>query len=164
MASNLEELLAKEGISFQRFDHAAVFTCAEAAKIECDIPGVNNKNLFFSDPKRTRYFIVTACASKQIDLKRLAALLEVKSLRFGSAEELLEVLKIEPGSVSMLALINDAEARVEIVIDEEVWNNGQIQCHPLINTATFILETDGLRRFIAACGHRAARIMAIPAK
>lgn len=159
---NLDKFLSENCIKFTRYEHPPVFTCEEAAKV--NLPGIHNKNLFLSDTKKEKYFLVTAQASKPVDLKELATLLEVKKLRFGSAEELNSILKIEPGSVSLLAVINDDANRVKVFIDQEVWENGQIQCHPLINTATLVIERKFIEEFILATGHPPATIIRVPQK
>jgi Ala-tRNA(Pro) deacylase len=60
---------------------------------------------------------------------------------------------VTPGSVTPFALINDPEARVAVVVDETLLAFGEVNCHPLENTATTRLATPDLLRFIRACGH-----------
>jgi len=70
-------------------------------------------------------------------------------------------LAITPGSVSLLALMNDSEHAVEFVIDRTLWEAPAIQAHPLVNTATMVLAHADLERFLAATGH-AARVVDVP--
>ena len=161
---NIEAFLKLHDIPFQPFYHPAVFTCADVEKIEVKIPGVNNKNLFLSDEKRERYFLITVEASKKVALKKVAKYLSVKDLRFGSPEELKHLLGIEPGSVSLLALMNDTQSKVEVIIDQIVWEGEVIQCHPLINTATFTLLPESMKKFLEATSHKQFLITEIPAK
>ena len=71
-------------------------------------------------------------------------------------------LGIKPGSVSLLALVNDNAAAVEFVIDRALWEADAVQAHPLVNTATMILPHADLERFLMATGH-APRVIDIPA-
>jgi Ala-tRNA(Pro) deacylase len=74
-------------------------------------------------------------------------------LSFGKADLLMEVLGIPAGSVTALALINDRENRVSVVIDAQLMHHDSINCHPLENTATTNIGRDDLIKFIRACGH-----------
>jgi Ala-tRNA(Pro) deacylase len=70
-----------------------------------------------------------------------------------SEECLLELLGITPGAVTMLALINDGDHRVELLIDEEIWGEEHFTCHPLVNTATLVMARQGLIDFFHLTGH-----------
>jgi Ala-tRNA(Pro) deacylase len=94
-------------------------------------------------------------------MKELPGVLACSRVRFGSPERLRKYLGIEPGSVSLLAIINDPQHAVEVVIDEELWNSEHFQFHPLVNTRTLILSRDGIERFLAETGHE-PKIASIP--
>ena len=78
------------------------------------------------------------------------------------AERLSRHLGITPGSVSLLALVNDAAHAVEFVIDRALWEAAAVQAHPLTNDATMVLPHADLERFLAATGH-APRVIDVPA-
>ena len=64
--------------------------------------------------------------------------------------ELLEaVLGVAAGSVTPLALINPSAADVIVVVDAALLDFAEVNCHPLVNTATTRLATQDLIRFIA---------------
>ncbi len=75
-------------------------------------------------------------ASKRIDLKKLAVLLNENGLGFASEERLLKHLKLTPGSVSPFGLINDTEKQVEVIVDNELLKSETQGFHPNANTAT----------------------------
>ena len=51
---------------YQRLEHPAVFTCAEAEVHRPDLPAISTKNLFLCDKKARRFFlVVTACEKKR---------------------------------------------------------------------------------------------------
>ena len=65
-----------------------------------------------------------------------------------------EFLDITPGSVSVLGLMNDVEAQVDLLIDEDLLKEEYLGCHPCINTSSLKLRTsDILQKFVKATGH-----------
>ncbi|WP_429135060.1 prolyl-tRNA synthetase associated domain-containing protein [Aeromonas veronii] len=155
-------LLDQLAIPYQRFDHPPVFTCEEASRLLPDLPAAKTKNLFLRDPKSERLFLVVTPEEKRVDLKALATALGIKRLSFGSPERLDAVLGLIPGSVTLLAMVRDRENAVELVVDEAIWQAEQVQCHPLVNTATLIIRLDDVRRLLAHLG-REANVMRLPA-
>ena len=80
---------------------------------------------------------------------------------FGKPELLKDVLGIEPGSVTAFALFHEASRRLDaVVVDEVLMGFAEINCHPLINSATTRLATKDLIRFVEACGH-APRVLSL---
>lgn len=145
--------LTDHGISYERFDHVAVFTCEESEQIESPLKGKDTKNLFLRDDKGKRHFLVSLPHEKKLDLKKFAELVSAKSLGFASAERLTKYLGVEPGSVTILGLINDTAKEVEFWIDQDVWDAERICCHPLVNTATLSIPHAGLEKFLELSGH-----------
>ncbi|MFQ1929001.1 prolyl-tRNA synthetase associated domain-containing protein [Aeromonas veronii] len=154
-------LLDQLAIPYQRFDHPPVFTCEEASKLLPDLPAAKTKNLFLRDPKSERLFLVVSQEDHRVDLKALAAMLGVKRLSFGSPERLDAVLGLTPGSVTLLAMVRDREKAVELVVDEAIWQAEQVQCHPLVNTATLIIRLNDVRRLLTHLD-REAIVMRLP--
>ena len=147
------ELLSKHGIAFERVDHPPVFTCEEAGRLVPKLPGAKTKNLFLRDGKGKRHILLSVPSEKTVNLKALGALLEVSGLGFASPERLKKYLGVEPGSVTILALVNDSSHAVEVVLDEELWGAAALLCHPLINTATLSIGAEGIRKFLSVTGH-----------
>ena len=112
-------------------------------------------------PEGERLFLVVSPEESRVDLKALAARLGVKRLSFGSPERLEAVLGLTPGSVTLLAMVRDSEHAVELVVDERIWQAEQVQCHPLVNTATLLIRLDDVRRLLTHLG-REACVMALP--
>lgn len=146
-------LLARLGISYTRYDHAAVFTVADTNKHFLHMPGVHTKNLFLKNEAGTRWYLFVIEANKRADLRALAKFLGEKRLRFGSGDELHTHLNITPGSVSLLALMHDRNLAVRLLVDRDVWQSPVICCHPNVNTATLALARDDVARFFAHTGH-----------
>ncbi|MGA7267683.1 MAG: YbaK/EbsC family protein, partial [Aestuariivirga sp.] len=73
---------------------------------------------------------------------------------------LMEVLGVEPGSVTPFGLINDTGRRVNVVLDAAMMAHEQLNYHPLQNSATTTIGAADLVAFIRACGHE-PRIVAV---
>ena len=147
------KLLDENGFSYQRVEHPAVFTCAEAELHRPTVPAVSTKNLFLCDKKARRFFLVVTSCEKTVRLDALAPQLRVAYLRFASEENLLRLLGVTRGAVTMMGLANDSEQRVELWIDAEIWQGEFFLSHPLVNTATLVLAKPELERFFALTGH-----------
>jgi Ala-tRNA(Pro) deacylase len=93
----------------------------------------------------------------------LETVLDVKGLSFGSAERLMTYLGITPGAVTTLAAFNDREGKVEVIVDEDLWQNDSIQCHPLVNTSTLIISRQDIDRFLRLINH-VPRIIDVPGR
>ena len=158
----LLETLAVHGITYERIDHPPVYTCDEAARYRLSMPGVETKNLFLRDDQKRFYLVVTAC-EKRLDLKALAQAMGVKKLQFGSEAQLLDLLGLTPGSVTVLALVNDPNRKVELVFDSDYWPAEAYLCHPLVNTATLVIDHAGMLRFLELTGHT-PRVVDMPAR
>lgn len=141
------------GIRTETTEHAPAFTVEESRRERGALPGGHTKNLFLKD-RKDRLFLVTARESARIDLKRLHQHIGASGrLSFASADLLKEALGVTPGSVTCLAVVNDAEARVRLVLDAGLMEEGTIYGHPLENTATTAIAREDLLRFLRASGH-----------
>jgi Ala-tRNA(Pro) deacylase len=160
--ASLLAFLAQQGIAFEHCAHPAVFTCEESERLVPKLPGAKTKNLFVTDKKGRRHFLLVVPQEARVDLAALSDRLAVKGLRFASEERLLDRLGITPGAVSFLALINDRERVVEPYFEASIWAADAIQAHPLENTATVVIPKAGVERFLAATGH-VASVLSVPA-
>ena len=152
-----DELMAffKElDIEVTTVDHQPVFTVAESGDLHDRIPGGHTKNLFVKD-KKGRLFLIVALHDADIDLKKVHQIVGGQGrVSFGNAELLMEVLGVEPGSVTPFSLINDREAqRVTPVFDAAMMQHEVLNYHPLKNDATTSIPAQDLIRFAKACGH-----------
>ena len=56
-------------------------------------------------------------------------------------------------AVTMMGLANDTDQKVELWVDEQIWESDNFLSHPLVNTATLILSKAELIRFFALTRH-----------
>ena len=159
---DIDAFLREHGIAVARHAHPPVMTVEESERLVPRLPGAKTKNLFLRDKKGARHFLVTVPHDRAVDLNALGAVLGVGRLGFASPERLARHLAIAPGSVSLLALVNDRGHAVEFVIDRSLWDAPAVHAHPLTNDATMVIAHGDLERFLTATGH-AARVIDVPA-
>ena len=147
------QFLNDHHFNYQRVEHPPVFTCAEAERLRPNIDAVSTKNLFLCDKKAKNFYLAVTACEKNMDFKQLAEQFGVSKLRFGSEANLERLLGVTRGAVTVLGLVNDAEHRVNLWIDAEVWRGENFLCHPLVNTATLVLSKAALERFFEITGH-----------
>ena len=155
--------LEKQSIAYQKFEHPPVYTCEQAEQLVPSMEAAPTKNLFLRDRKGLRHFLVVVGYEKSVDLKQLAPLLGADRLLLASAERMQKYLGVEPGSVTLLGLANDAGLGVEVVLDRTISEASSLRCHPLVNTATLAISQVDLQRFLVATGHT-SRVLEVPAR
>lgn len=156
----IEQFLVRQHINFTRVTHPPFATCDEANEQLPELAGARTKNLFIVERGQKHYFLLVMADHKALDWQALGKLVGGR-VQLATTGQLQEVLNIEPGAVSLLALKNDRKHRVTLLMDEEVWSQSAIQCHPLVNTATLVISKTGINRFLAVTGHE-PRVIAIP--
>ena len=155
MPATREELFERFkslGIQTKTRDHAPVFTVEEARALRGEIEGGHCKNLFLKDDKGGLWLIV-CLEESQIDLKAAPAKIGSRRLSFGKPDLLMEVLGVEPGSVTPFGLINDTACRVNVVLDAAMMAHELVNYHPLQNTATTTIRSADLLTFIRSLRH-----------
>lgn len=108
----LLDYLNTNEFTYQRLEHPAVFTCEEADAYHSDVEAVHTKNLFLCDKKGRRFFLAVTACEKTVNLSELAVTFGVSHLRFASEENLIRLLGVTRGSVTMMGLVNDSEHQV----------------------------------------------------
>jgi Ala-tRNA(Pro) deacylase len=151
---DIYRFLAQHAIDYERVDHPPVFTCEQAEALVPPLPGAHTKNLFVRDKKGRRHFLVVVRHDKAVDLKALSSTLGVSNLSFASPQRLHQHLGIEPGAVSLLAVVQDGAGAVEVVLDADLSNEPVLQCHPLVNTSTLAIHRSDIERILKITDHR----------
>lgn len=163
MVAGMDDLFAQLDalrIPYRTFEHAPVFTVEESKSVCAHIPGGHTKNLFLKDRKDGLWLAVMR-ESVRLDLNALARDLGAARFSFGSAELLVAVLGVSPGSVTPFALMNDMDRRVEVILDQDMLGVDPLNFHPLRNDRTTAISPEGLLKFIRSTGHE-PRIMRLP--
>lgn len=147
------ELLDREGIAYELYEHVAVYTVAEAVAAGIPHRELGAKNLFLRDDKHRAHYLVCLPDEKNVSLREIQERLGSRRLSFASAQDLRAKLGLVPGAVTPLGALNDTERHVEVVIDQTLVDAGRLTVHPCDNTATVLIATSDLIALLRERGH-----------
>lgn len=140
------------GISTRTYDHPAFFTVDEGRAYKAGMPGAHSKTLFVKD-KKDNLFLIVCWADTRVALNPLSKEIAASRVSFCSAELMMEVLGVTPGSVTPFALINDVGRRAQVVVDQALMQQTPNYFHPLINTQSTAIDPHDLMRFLTDLGY-----------
>ena len=153
------EKLDSLGISYERVDHEAALTMEDCVAIDAVLGVAMCKNLFLCNRQKTDFYLLMMPGDKPFRTKELSAQIGTARLSFADESQMLSLLDIHPGAVSVMGLMNDREGAVQLLIDEDVLNHEYIGCHPCVNTASLKIRTaDILERFLPDTKHEPRRV------
>ena len=151
---NTYELLQQLNIPFTRVDHDEAATMEDCAAIS-QVLGVDIcKNLVLTPRNRSAFYLLCLPGDKQFLTKDFSKQIGSSRLSFATAEDMQELLGVQPGSASVLSLMNDKEHRITLALDRQVVESEYFGCHPCRNTSSLRLKTaDVLEIFLKHTGH-----------
>lgn len=132
------------GISYQRVDHERTDTMEACKGVDEVLDIFICKNLFLCNRQKTQFYLLIMPGDKPFKTKELSAQIGSSRLSFAGAEHMLEFLDIEPGSVSVMGLMNDKEKRVKLLVDRDLLEPEFFGCHPCVNTSSLKIRTKDL--------------------
>ena len=148
------DLLDTLGIDYDRVSHDAAFNMELCADVSAVLGVSVCKNLFLCNRQKTSFYLLCMPPDKPFRTKDLSAQINASRLSFAPEDSLWELLHCHPGSATVLGLANDAEHRVQLLLDREVYDAPYMSCHPCICTSTLKLKTsDVLTRLLPHTGH-----------
>lgn len=150
--TEIYQYLTENNIWYEITKHEAVYNMEELKAMELPYPEWDAKNLFVRDDKKRNYYLITVKGEKRVDLKEFRKQNGLRNLSFASEADLMEYMRLTPGAVSPLGLLNDPEHQVQFYLDAELAGN-RIGVHPNDNTATVWMETDDLIKLIQNNGN-----------
>jgi Ala-tRNA(Pro) deacylase len=110
--------------------------------------------LFLCNSKKTEFYLLMMPGRKKFVTKELCHKIGSPRLSFAPSEFMERYLNIEPGSVSVMGLMNDNDNNVHLLIDRDVLKSEFIGCHPCVNTSSLrIRTTDLFEKFLPFTGH-----------
>lgn len=134
------ELLDGLGIAYGRVDHEHADTIADCALVEGILGARICKNLFLCNRQRTRFYLLVMDGEKPFHTKDLSKQIGSSRLSFAPPEEMVRLLGTEPGSASILGLMNDDTHEVTLLLDAPVTRMERFGCHPCRNTSSLVLS------------------------
>ena len=148
------DLLDSLGIEYFRVDHESAGTSLECEAVEKVLDHVICKNLFLCNRQKTSYYMLVMPSDKHFKTKEFSPLVNSSRLSFATPEDMLALLDVTPGSVSIMALMNDKENKVQLVIDNDLLLHEDFGCHPCKNTSSLRLKReDVFGKFLKAVHH-----------
>jgi Ala-tRNA(Pro) deacylase len=144
----LYEILNKLQIEYEYHEHPPVPTIEAALKEWRHLDSGRCKNIFFRNHKGNRHYLVILDHRQQLNIRELEQRLQQGKLTFASDKRLKKWLGVEPGSVSPFGLINDTEKHVHLFIEKSLLNFERLAFHPNVNTASLVISTADLIRFL----------------
>ena len=148
------DFLDSLGVAYQRIDHEAAMTMEACEEIDKMLDATICKNLFLCNAQKTKFYLLLMPGHKKFKTKVLSKQIGSARLSFADDDHMKEYLKLTPGSVSVMGLMNDPEGHVKLLIDSDVLKDEYFGCHPCINTSSLKIKTsDILEKFLPAVHH-----------
>ena len=145
------DFLGKLDIDYEVVDHEEASDMDRCREIESVLGVKICKNIMLCNRQESRFFIFMMPGDKKYVTKEFSKKIGMSRLSFAKEKHLKEFLNVSSGSVSVLALLNDTDNKVELVIDRDVIQQDHIRCHPCVNTSTLKIKTeDFLNKIIPA--------------
>ena len=138
-------------------EHPALYSANQRDAEQYMFPGLNMKNLLIKDKKTGEYFLLMLEDHRRMEQKHIKALTGWHKNRFATPEELWELMKLKPGSVTPYCLFNDTEKQITAVVGNEVVvapDDEWINFHPCRNTATIQIRKRDFMRIIYSFGNK----------
>lgn len=153
------DLLDELGIEYWRVDHEPAETMELCREVDKSLGVTMCKNLFLCNRQQTDFYLLLIPDGKVFKTKELSGQLGVSRLSFAGGEYMEKYLDITPGSLSIFGLMNDHDGVVRLLVDEELFENEDIGCHPCINTSSLRIKTlDMFERILPAMNHKMTKV------
>ena len=149
----LYRMLQEWKIPYEYHEHPPGPTIEAAIKYWKDIDSAHCRNIFFRNHKGNKHYLVISDYRYKIDIHDLEKRLKQGKLTFASPRRLKKYLGVEPGSVSLFGLINDTGHHVHLFIDKNLVKSEKVSFHPNINTASLVISTADMLKFIEHLGN-----------
>ncbi len=154
------DMLDNLGIEYFRTDHEPAGDMEACNKIDKILDVTICKNLFLCNRQKTVFYLLMMPGDKPFKTKELSSQINSARLSFATADAMLEYLDIEPGSVSIMGLMNDKNNMVNLLVDEDILKDEFIGCHPCVNTSSLKIRTkDVFDKYLKAVNHIATTVV-----
>nr|XP_018670702.1 prolyl-tRNA synthetase associated domain-containing protein 1 [Ciona intestinalis] len=153
----LLQVLKSLNITTKLITHPEVFTVEAMMPYLTECSGVVCKNLFVKDKKKKKLWLIVAKHDRKINLGDIAKKLSVSGgFRFADEQVLIDTLGVSQGCVTPLAVCNDKESSVQLILDNILVSDPEtmIYCHPMVNTATIGMKSADFQLFLEHTKHK----------
>lgn len=139
------DLLERLAIPFTRVDHEHADTIAHCREVETYLKAHICKNLFLCNRQKTDFYLLVMAGEKPFHTKDLSKQIGTARLSFAPPEAMEALLDVTPGSATILALMNDRDHKVKLVLDSSVLKLERLGCHPCANTSSLSIAMSDVR-------------------
>ncbi|MCR4805097.1 MAG: prolyl-tRNA synthetase associated domain-containing protein [Clostridia bacterium] len=147
------EFLESTGADYTWVAHDTKFAVSEYEDVcrALDIKIIRN---IFLENKKGQLFLLMIHADKKFVTKDVSHKVGSSRLQFASAEKLMDALQEEPGGVSNLGLIFDAENKVQLIVDRDLLDAPYLGMVPASRTKSLrMTPADWLEKVVPAMHH-----------
>lgn len=114
------QTLEKSGIEWTRVDNDPAITVDDCEAISERLGAPTVKSLLVANRQLTKFYLVVMPGHKPFVTRDFTAALGVSRVSFVKPELLQEMLGVEVGSATPLAIVADKENKIRLVVDKEV--------------------------------------------
>lgn len=142
--------------NYKLYEHEALFSAEQEGAEELMFPGINLKNLLIKDKKSGMFYLMVIEDHRRLDFDSFKSITGAKKTRFATEEELWDLMKIKPGSVTPYTIFNDTENKVKIILGWEITeadDDTLLNFHPCRNTATISIHKKDVLRILEKMNH-----------
>ena len=138
------DLLDALQISYQRVDHDPPKNIKKNTGISQALGVHICKNLLLTPRNRSAFYLLAMPEDLPFRTADFSKIIGSSRLSFATGEDLQALLGVQPGSASVLGLMNDTERRVTLALERRVAEAEWFGCHPCRNTSSLRLKTKDL--------------------
>lgn len=135
--ARLDEL----GIAYASMEHAPALTIDDCLENDRQLGGVTAKNYFLTTKNQKNFYLCLVRPQARFRTSDISKQVNSSRLSFGTPEQMLALLRVQPGSVSPMGLLFDGEKRVRLLVDSGLREVEKIAFHPCDNTQTLVMDT-----------------------
>lgn len=136
-------MLGELNIPCAIYEHEAAHTMEDCLALPYATPEVTFcKNILLCNRQLTDFYLLVMPPCKAFRTSEVSKRLGSSRLSFAPADVMREMLGVESGSLSPMAVWFDRCKQVKLVFDGEVRRAGKIAFHPCDNTATVVFEQE----------------------
>ena len=152
--------LERLNIKYERVDNDSVEAMEECVEISDKLGAEIRKTIVVCNRQKTDFYLVILPANKRFDSKLFASMMRTARVSFASPDDMKAVIGLTPGEASVMGILNDAEGKVQVVIDKAVADAEWFACNPGANTSHLRFKTKQLiNNFLPAEKHKPEIIM-----
>lgn len=156
------DFLDKLNIEYDRVDHEPAMSDDIYAKMDSSLVSTACKNLFLVNRQGTKFYLLMMPRNKDFRTRFLKEQLGLAHLSFAKEEQMVEYLGVHPGSVSIMCLLKDIDAKVELIIDKDVFSGDTVRFHPCINTSSIRISTKDFTNIVIPALNHEPTLINIP--